>query len=243
MDYKQTFYPESKFGGFTNVDGTLAFYNRVNALLCSGNVLLDYGCGRGALADDPLIYRRGLRNFKGKAGRVIGVDRNPLAASNPFIDEFRLIETTHWPLEDHSIDLCTCDSVLEHIEIPQVFFSEARRVLKPAGYLCIRTSNLWSYPALISRLTPNRMHGQILKKVKPNVIDQDIFPTFYRCNTLPAMRRMLEGNGFKYAVLGFGTEPSYLSFSRLTYWLGTVYQKLAPGFIQPVILGFAQITS
>lgn len=240
MDFKPVFYPESKFGGFTHVDGTLAFYNRVNALLCPGNILLDYGCGRGALADDPLVYRRELRNFKGKAGRVIGVDRNPLAASNPFIDEFHLIETTQCPLGDKSIDICTCDSVLEHIEFPRIFFSEMQRVLKPGGYLCIRTSNLWSYPVLISRLTPNRMHKQILRRVKPTLIDQDIFPTVYRCNTIPAIKRMFQENGFDYSVVGYGTEPSYLSFSRLTYWLGTLYQKLAPGFFQPVILSFGR---
>jgi ubiquinone/menaquinone biosynthesis C-methylase UbiE len=243
MDNKAVFYPESKFGGFTSVDGTVAFYNRVHALLCPGYVLLDYGCGRGALADDPLPYRRDLRIFKGKASRVIGVDLNPQAASNPYIDEFRLIETTHWPVSDQSIDLCTCDSVLEHVEFPESFFAEAKRVLKPGGYLCFRTSNLWGYPALIARLMPNQVHLPILKKVKPSLIEQDIFPTFYRCNTLPVLRRLLRENGFEHAVYGYGTEPSYLSFSRFAYWLGALYQKLAPGFLQPVIFGFARSVS
>ncbi len=240
MDYKTVFYPESKFGGFTSVDGTVAFYCRVNALLCPGFIVLDYGCGRGALADDPLTYRRELRNFKGKASRVIGLDLNPQAASNPFIDEFHLIETTQWPIPDHTIDLCTCDSVLEHVEFPEVFFAEAKRTLKPGGFLCFRTPNLWGYPALISRLLPNRLHLEILKKVKLKVIDQDIFPTFYRCNTLPALGRVLGKNGFEHVVFGYATEPSYLSFTRLTYWLGTLYQKLAPGYFQPVIFGFAR---
>jgi SAM-dependent methyltransferase len=240
MDFKSLFYPESKFGGFTNVDGTVAFYCRVNALVCPEFVVLDYGCGRGALADDPLTYRRELRNFRGRAARVIGVDLNPQAASNPFIDEFHLIEATQWPIADRSIDLCTCDSVLEHIEYPQVFFSEAKRTIKPGGFLCFRTSNLWGYPALISRLLPNRLHLGVLKKVKAKVIDQDIFPTYYRCNSLPTLRRLLDKNGFEHVVFGYATEPSYLSFSRLTYWLGTLYQKLAPGYFQPVIFGFAR---
>jgi len=240
MDYKNVFYPESKFGGFTSVDGTIAFYNRVNALLSPGFVLLDYGCGRGALADDPLSYRRGLRNFKGRVAQVIGVDVNLQAARNPFIDEFRPLESPQWPLSDHSVDLCLCDSVLEHVEVPEAFFAEAKRVIKHGGTLCIRTSNLWGYPALISRLTPNRLHLGVLKKVKPGVIDQDIFPTYYRCNTLAAMRRLMGKHGFECAVYGYGTEPSYLSFSRFAYWLGTLHQKLAPGFLQPVILGFGR---
>ncbi len=240
MDFKTIFYPESKFGGFSSVDGTIAFYNRVNALLCPGFVVLDYGCGRGALADDSLPYRRDLRNFKGRAGRVIGVDLSPQAAGNPYIDEFHLIESSRWPVADQSIDLCTCDSVLEHIEFPEVFFSEAKRTLKTEGFLCLRTSNLWGYPALTSRLLPNRSHLGVLKKVKPGVIEQDIFPTYYRCNTLPKLRSLLARNGFEHAVYGFGAEPSYLAFSRFTYWLGTLYQKFAPGFFQPVLFAFAR---
>ena len=240
MDYKNVFYPESKFGGYTSVDGTIAFYSRVNALLSPGFVLLDYGCGRGALAEDPLPYRRGLRNFKGRVSQVIGMDVNPQAECNPFIDKFFRIETTQWPLPDHSVDLCLCDSVLEHIEFPGAFFAEAKRVVRPGGFICLRTSNLWSYPALISRLTPNRLHLGILKKVKPRVIDQDIFPTYYRCNTLPALRRLMGSSGFEHVIYGYGTEPSYLSFSRFAYWLGSLHQKLAPGFLQPVILGFGR---
>jgi len=29
----ETFYPESRFGGFTQIDGTVAFYSRVQALV------------------------------------------------------------------------------------------------------------------------------------------------------------------------------------------------------------------
>src|SRR5438093_943558 len=47
MDYKSLYYPESRFGGFTGVDGTLAFYIRVNSLIDSSSVVLDVGCGRG----------------------------------------------------------------------------------------------------------------------------------------------------------------------------------------------------
>jgi SAM-dependent methyltransferase len=133
--------------------------------------------------------------------------------------------------------------VLEHIKNPQDFFTEAKRVIKPGGFLCVRTPNLWGYPALISRFTPNRLHLGVLKKIKPGVIDQDIFPTYYRCNTLPLLRSFLAKNGFEYTVFGYGSEPSYLSFSRFTYWLGSLYQKLAPGFFQPVIFGFARSLS
>lgn len=39
------FYPEARFGGFSDIDGTMAFYLRVNALLGCDSVVLDFGCG------------------------------------------------------------------------------------------------------------------------------------------------------------------------------------------------------
>lgn len=41
------------------------------------------------------------------------------------------------PLKDNSVDLILSTSVLEHIEFPDIFFSESFRVLKPGGSLYI----------------------------------------------------------------------------------------------------------
>lgn len=51
MDNKERFYPEARFGGFTDIDGTIAFFNRVNSLIETSSVVLDVGCGRGAYAE------------------------------------------------------------------------------------------------------------------------------------------------------------------------------------------------
>ena len=140
-----SFYPESKFGGFTGVDGTVAFYSRVQALAQPETVAVDFGCGRGAYAADPIAYRRELRILKGKVRRVIGLDANPSAVQNPFIDTFHLLENCQpWPLADNSADLCVCDNVIEHLPEPEYFFSEVRRVLCPGGVVCIRTPNRWN---------------------------------------------------------------------------------------------------
>src|SRR5512139_2576845 len=106
MNFKQIYYPETKLGGFSNVDGTIAFYNRVNALLTPASLVVDIGCGRGAYGEDPVPFRRQLRILKGKCQRIIGIDLSQAGHENPFIDEFRLIEKENWPVEDRSIDLC-----------------------------------------------------------------------------------------------------------------------------------------
>ena len=236
------FYPESSFGGFTRVDGTVAFYTRVQALANPQSVVVDFGCGRGAYAGDPVPFRRDLRIFKGKVARVIGLDANPAAGENPFLDAFHRLDGPHWPLENESVDLILCDNVLEHLPEPAAFFGEARRALRPGGVVCIRTPNALNYIALLSRLVPNRSHARVLAKAKPGLAEEDIFPTFYRCNTLPAVRRALRQHGFEAAVLGYEAEPSYLSFSAAAYALGVLHQKLSPGLFKAAIFAFGRKT-
>jgi SAM-dependent methyltransferase len=236
----EIFYPESRFGGFSQVDGTIGFYTRVQALAGPTSVVVDFGCGRGAYANDPLPIRRELRVLKGKAGRVIGLDASPAGQENPFLDEFHCLEGASWPLADSSADLCVCDNVLEHLPEPATFFAEASRVLKPGGVVCIRTPNQWNYIALLSRLIPNRAHARVLGRAKPGLAEQDIFPTLYRCNSLPQMRRALAKSGFDAVVYGYEAEPSYLSFSRAAYALGVLHQKIAPGFFKAAIFAFGR---
>lgn len=242
LDPKSAQYPESRFGGFTDVDGGVLFYSRVRALLKATDTVLDIGCGRGSQADDPVPWRQDLSVLRGKAARVIGLDVAPDAASNPFVDAFLLVQPGEsWPLADNSIDLAVCDFVIEHVDDPERLFAELRRVLKPGGHFCARTSNRWSYIALAARLTPRRLHRTLLAHAQPLRQAGDIFPTRYRCNTARRLRRALEQQGFDAVVYGYEAEPSYLSFSRLAYALGVLHQKLAPRFMRASLFAFARL--
>ncbi|MBE0409566.1 MAG: class I SAM-dependent methyltransferase [Anaerolineales bacterium] len=240
MDYKSIFYPESRFGGFSNVDGTIAFYQRVNSLIDLETIVIDVGCGRGAYQDDPIPYRKQLRELRHNCSRVIGIDVDPSAKDNPFVDEFRPITTIKWPIDDESAGLCLVDNVLEHIEIPEMFFSECYRILKPGGYLCIRTPNLLSYVGLIARIVPNRQHVAVLQKAKDRVSERDVFPTYYRCNTIPTLRKTLQRFNFDACVYGYESEPAYLSFSKITYALGVVLGRITPNLFRIGIHAFAR---
>jgi SAM-dependent methyltransferase len=238
--YKSKYYPESKFGGFSDVDGTIAFYTHINALARSDSIILDVGCGRGAWLNDPVIFRRDLRRLKGKCQKVIGLDVDPQAAQNLSINEFHLLTGDNWPIPDSTIDICVCDYVLEHIQTPEHFFSECRRVLKAGGILCIRTTNLLSYFGIIAKLVPNRAHIRILHQAKEQVREQDIFPTYFRCNTIHLLRQYLSTNNFDHTVFGYEAEPGYLSFSRFTYYMGVLHQKFAPRGFRIGIHAFAR---
>jgi SAM-dependent methyltransferase len=238
--FQNVFYPESKFGGFTDIDVTIAFFSRINALLHESFTVLDAGCGRGCLIiDDPIPFRRNLQIIQGKVQRVIGIDVDPVGQDNPYMDEFRQIEGNTWPLEDNSIDLCYSNYVVEHLQDPDAFFSEARRVLKNGGYLCIRTTNMWNYMGIISSLIPSKFHSKLLAKVQDKRKEEDVFPTTYRCNTISKMQQILDKYGFVHVVHGYESEPCYLSFSKLAY--GVIHQKFAPQFLRQSLVAFSQL--
>lgn len=238
----ESFFPESRFGGFTDIDGTVAFYQRIHAMITPETTVLDVGCGRGGGCEDPIPYRRDLRHLRGKAARVIGIDVDPAATDNPLLDEFHLLEGDRWPLPDDSVDLCISDFVLEHVSDPDRFFQELRRVLRPGGHVCIRTPNLLSYVGLLSHLMPNRLHARVLKRAQPDRQERDIFPTVYRCNTIGSLRRMLRRHAFDAVVYGYEAEPSYLRFSRVAFALGLCYRWLAPGFLRTCLFAYARLS-
>ena len=153
-DPKLRHYPEARFGGFSDIDQMVLFYIRVRALLQPSFSVLDIGCGRGRHAEDHSSLRTRLTTLRGACRQIIGIDLDPAAEANPLVDEFRLIVPEKpWPLADASVDLAVSDYVLEHVEDPDAFFAECRRVIRPGGYLCMRTTNAMSYFGLAARLT------------------------------------------------------------------------------------------
>jgi SAM-dependent methyltransferase len=172
---------------------------------------------------------------------MIGIDVDPAAADNPFVDEFELIEPGRpWPLEDASVDLAIADFVVEHVEQPDAFFAEAARVLKPGATLAIRTINVRSYLGLASRLVPSRLHARALRRVQPDRHNEDVFPTVYRANTRGKLATALDRAGFDAVVYGTEGEPSYLGFSRVAYRFGLAHRRLAPASLRVGLVAWAR---
>ncbi len=235
------FYPEVAFGGMPLIDGVVQFYSRIHSLVGPDSIMADFGCGRGQHAEDPIKFRRELRNFKGKVAKVIGLDVDPAAQDNPTLDEFKLLTPgAPWPLENDSVDLIVCVYVLEHLPDPAQFFAEARRVLKPGGILCLGTTNLLSYIGIATKLVPNRFHSKVVTRVLEGRKQEDVFPTLHRCNTMRAVRRQMKRNGFETLIYGFDAGPGYLTFSKIAYALGYLHQRIAPSFIRPIIVAFGR---
>ena len=237
----ERWYPEVRVAGHTHVDGTVAFYTMVRSLLTPASVVLDVGCGRGAYGDDRVATRRDLRILRTAAARVIGYDVDPAARENPFMDEVHVSTEPRWPIDDASVDLVVADNVVEHLPDPAAFLAEAHRVLRPGGHLCMRTPNVLSYFGIISRLIPNALHARLVARLQRGRKEQDVFPTLYRSNTLRVMRRNLRAAGFEIlAVYGHEPEPAYLSFSRIAYALGVLYQRVVPSTFRTAMFAFAR---
>jgi SAM-dependent methyltransferase len=149
QDPKAYFYPEVGARGFSRVDGTVEFYNRVNALIKSDSVVVDFGAGRGAaLREDPARWRRVLRNLRGKCRRVIGIDVDDAVFLNPGLDEAIIIQPGGpIPMPEASVDFIVSDCVFEHISDPEAVCRELDRVLKPGGWLCAHPKSLGLYSA------------------------------------------------------------------------------------------------
>lgn len=241
MSLLERFYPESRYGGFSDADGTVIFYSRVRALLRPEMTVLDVGCGRGAGLEDPVIFRRNLRTLRGECRKIIGIDVDPAATQNFGIDEFHTIENDNgWPIADASIDLIVADFVLEHVQDPQTFFSEVARVLKHGGFVCARTANRIGYVALLASLIPRCRHAKVLQTVQRKRSEADIFPAYYQVNTVWRLRRILAAAGFDGIAYGFDAEPAYLQFSAAAYGFGKYLHALTPSCLRNSIFVFAR---
>jgi len=234
-------YPEAEFGGFSDVDGTIAFYMRLSALINLKMSVVDFGCGRGAHVEDTVVFRKNLQSLRGRVRSVIGVDVDEAGGLNPTIDEFRRLNPDGgWPVESASVDLVFSDGVMEHLTDPEQYFSEAARILRKGGYLCLRTSNAWGYVALAARILPKSFHGRVLKVAQPTRREEDSFPTLYRCNSICKLRRQMSGHGFDGVAYGYDAEPSYLSFSAVAYRIGVWSHKVLPGCLRSSIFVFCR---
>lgn len=215
---RASLYPEVGAGGFSRVDGTVEFYQRVNALLDPGMTVVDFGAGRGQGADDAVPYRRDLAVLRGKVRRVVGVDVDPAVLDNPKVDVAEIVEPgAPLPLGDGSVDVVVSDFTFEHVTDPAWAGRELTRILAPGGWICARTPNRWGYIGIPTRLVPNRLHHAALRRAQPQKQERDTFPTAYRLNSPAQLRRAFPSAVFDDFGYAFDSEPAYFGASRVAW--------------------------
>lgn len=214
-------------GGFTGSDGTVAFFNRVNAILEPHFTVLDIGAGRGAwFYLDTCAYRRHLRAIRGKVKEFICADIDAAVLRNPTSDRNILMDGQRVPLPDQSVDLIVSDFVIEHVTDIAGFKGEIARLLRPGGYFCARTPHRLHYVSIFARLIRNARHAKLLKFIQPGRLAGDVFPTAYRLNSLGQVRRIFADWG-NYSYV-HTSEPRYFFGRRWIYRLLSIFHRLAP---------------
>jgi len=235
-------YPETNAGGFSRIDGTIAFYQRVNALLTPSMSVLDLGAGRGAFLDDSSSeYRRALRNLKGKVREVIGADIDKTVLENASVDRAIVCKPGEAiPLPESTVDLIVSDFTFEHFEQPQFMGQEIHRLLKPGGWLCARTTNRYGYIGLFNRLIHSKWHHGIMSRLQPDRKHFDVFPAFYRLNTISAVRRFFPEHLYRDATYMWDSEPRYFGNSAVMLKLFIAIQAITPAPLKTTLMIFMQ---
>jgi SAM-dependent methyltransferase len=232
-------YPEFGAGGFTRADGSVEFYQRVNALLGPDATVLDLGAGRGVGGTDPVAYRQGLADLRGRAKQVIGIDVDPVVRENPQLDRALLIGPDgRFPLEGGSVDLIVSDWTFEHVDDPVTTVREAARVLRPGGWVCARTPNKWGLIGMPARLVPNRLHHAVLRRVQPRRRAVDAFPTRYRMNTRRHLRALFPAGEWEDCSYAVQCEPPYVADSVAVMRAVRAVQRVVPARMHDVLMVF-----
>jgi SAM-dependent methyltransferase len=205
-------------------------------------VVVDLGAGRGSRYDEGSApFRKSFFNFQGRVRRVVGLDVDPAVLRHPHLDEARTIEPgERLPLEDGSADIIICEWVIEHVEHPKEFAREVHRVLRPGGWFCALTPNRWGYVGICNRVVPEGVKDRLMRLVWPERPHEDVFPTFYRMNTLGRIRRAFGEEGWTHHGYTSNGTPRYHGGTSVGFAMVSLLQALMPPAMRTNLLVFSQ---
>ena len=204
-------------------NGTLLFYKWIREHVGANYVLLNIGAGPASR--DPI------KIMLGKVARIVGTDIDPIVLGNEELDEAYVTNGASLPFPDCTFDAVISDYVFEHVESPEPFLKEIRRVLKPGGSLFFRTPNSFHYVSLIARLTPHWFHTLAARRVRglPSNAHEP-YRTYYRLNSGKTIRRIAARALFSDVQLRYvECEPSYLMFAAIPFLAGVLYERTVNG--------------
>jgi SAM-dependent methyltransferase len=147
------------------------------------------------------------------------------AAPKGCLDAFVQGVCEHLPFADRSLDMIVSYLVLEHLPEPLAALREFARILKPGGTFCFKTPAVHTPLFALSRVLPTSLHRRLKAEIGTEA--EDVFPTYYRANTVRTLERALCAAGFRREWLCTVDQTyAYLSHTRATYALGLLYSRM-----------------
>ncbi len=152
---------------------------------------LEAGCGWRILGEDLEKIEDAL---VAGAGMVVGSDLTLNSLTQHRNIQRRACASLDFlPFASGSFDLVTCNMVVEHLPNPLASFREMTRVLSPNGVLILHTPNTLNYLIFLNRTVAKILpRGFVLWVIRSseNRPESDVFPTFYRANSLEKLREI-----------------------------------------------------
>ncbi len=201
-----------------------AYAALISEHLSPHTVWLDAGCGLRLLEDDMEKLEDWLSTH---CRRIVGMDVS--VTSHLSIATLVRGSLYELPFAGGSLDLVTCNMVIEHLDRPAVAFAEVTRCLRPGGALIVNTPNLLNYGilgnAVATRLLPENLRLRLVR-TSDNREPEDIFRVQYKANTMSKLVELLNASGLQ--VDKAIRLPQRVPFFRKTERLERLLMKLTP---------------
>jgi len=199
-------------------------YDDVLAGLCKpDSIVLDLGCGKKGM----------MQKYAPRVAFAVGADISVDALKQyTALDGYVQADANCLPFPDHSFDCVVSQWLFEHLADPRRVASEMVRVVRPGGALVVVTNSVYNPMMWLSSVLPAGFRDHAKKRVFPGEIDEDTFPTYYRCNSVRAFARVFGGIGCERMLCAYAMDPSLFLFSRRVFALSLFFDL----FTNPTVL-------
>jgi len=160
-----------------------------------------------------------------RAKHIVGLDIDTVVRANEYLDDAVVYDGGRFPLPSASFNVAVSRWVNEHLQDPELHFSEVARVLARGGIYLFRTVNLYHYTALGARVIPSKLHVPLVRWLSH--VPSDPYPTYYRANTKRRITTIGESVGLTPIVFAISEGPPLYGMAfRTLFHVFMAYERL-----------------
>jgi ubiquinone/menaquinone biosynthesis C-methylase UbiE len=175
------------------VDAHRVYADVVRASTKPGSSWLEVGCGH----DIFVPWAGSAADLVEKCKLVVGIDYDLESLNKNELIHNRVVgDLLHLPCRDLTFDQVTANMVMEHVADPVIALKSINRLLKPGGTFIFHTPNYWHYWTFLASLVPQGLKNKLIELAEERSED-DVFPTFYRFNTVANITDAAHKAGFR----------------------------------------------